>query len=149
MIQLAEIDRAWRRVQLFDAELLDEIIHGEEFGMIVVAPADQGHPIDDGFGQVALLFHVGDEDRLAALEQFGRVAFAHFALAAGFQENGGMDPNGLLPAESLVEMAVQRESGQPLRGAEDVRDFHQVIVDHNGKVIDGQAVGFDQDIVVQ
>ena len=38
--------------------------------------------------------------------------------------------------------------GDPLFGADDVGDLHEVVVDYVGEVVGGVAVGFEEDLVV-
>ena len=54
----------------------------------------------------------------------------------------------LLPAERLVEQDVLRRRRDPLFGADDIGDAHEVIVDDVGQVVGGEAVAFEQDLVV-
>ena len=56
---------------------------------------------------------------------------------------------GHLPAEGLVEQVVLRGGGEVLAAADDVGDAHEVIVHNVGKVIGRQAVGLQQDLVLQ
>jgi hypothetical protein len=53
-----------------------------------------------------------------------------------------------LPAEGLVEQDVLGRGGDPLFGADDVGDLHEVVVDDVGEVVGGEAVGLHQDLVV-
>ncbi len=53
-----------------------------------------------------------------------------------------------LPAEGIVEQDVFRGGGDPLFGADDVGDLHEVIVDDVGEVIGGEAVGLHEDLIV-
>ena len=39
--------------------------------------------------------------------------------------------------------------GQPLRAADDVRDFHHVVIHHRGQVIGRQAIRFEQDGIIE
>ncbi len=60
-----------------------------------------------------------------------------------------MDPGRLLPAERPVDHGMQREGRQPFRAADDMRDLHQVIVDRGCQVVEGKAIGFQQDVIIQ
>ena len=55
---------------------------------------------------------------------------------------------GSLPAEGLVEEDVLGRGGDPLLGADDVGDLHEVVVDDVGEVVGGEAVGLQQDLIV-
>ena len=52
------------------------------------------------------------------------------------------------PAEGLIEQDVLGRGGDPLLGADDVGDLHQVVVDDIGEVVGGEAVGLHEDLVV-
>ena len=60
-----------------------------------------------------------------------------------------MDVGGNLPAEGLVEQVVLGGGGEILAAPHHMGDAHQVVVDHVGEVIGGQAVPFQQHLVVQ
>ena len=52
------------------------------------------------------------------------------------------------PAEGPVEEDVLGGGGDPLFGADDVGDAHEVVVDDIGQMIGGEAVGLQQNLVV-
>ena len=81
-------------------------------------------------------------------KRFG-IPFAHLAFTIRFQENGRVHPDRLFPPKRVVNVSVQREGWQPLRGPDGVRDLHQMVIHHHCQVIDRQAVRFDQDGVIQ
>ncbi len=60
-----------------------------------------------------------------------------------------MHVGGRRPAQRLVQQVVLRGGGQILVAAHHVGDAHQVVVDHVGEVVGGQAVRLDQHVVVQ
>ena len=53
-----------------------------------------------------------------------------------------------LPAEGFVEEDVLGGGGDPLFGADDVGDLHEVVVDDVGEVVGGEAVGLHEDLIV-
>ena len=53
-----------------------------------------------------------------------------------------------LPAERLVEPEVLGRGRDPLLGADDVGDAHEVVVDDVGQVVGGQAVALEEHLVV-
>ena len=53
-----------------------------------------------------------------------------------------------LPAEGVVEEDVLGGRGDPLFGADDIGDAHEVVVDDVGEVIGGEAVGLHEDLIV-
>ena len=59
-----------------------------------------------------------------------------------------MPEAGQRPAEGLVEQDVLGRGGDPLLGSDDVGDLHEVVVDDVGQMIGGEAVGLEQDLVV-
>ena len=149
VVQFGEVDGRGGGVETADVEFFHQIGEGKEFGAVVVRPAHQGGPVVDRFGEVAQFAQVGDVNGAAILHQFGGITLAHFALAAGLEEQGKMHPGGLFPPEGAVDVNVQGEGRQPFGAAQHVGDFHQVVVHHRGQVIERPAVGFDQDVIVQ
>ena len=59
-----------------------------------------------------------------------------------------MQKRGRLPAKRLVQLHVLGRADDPLLGADDVRDPHQVIVDDVGQVIGRKAIGLEQHLIV-
>ena len=55
---------------------------------------------------------------------------------------------GQRPAEGLVEQDVLGGGGDPFLGADHVGDVHEVVVDDVGEVVGGEAVGLEEDLVV-
>jgi len=53
-----------------------------------------------------------------------------------------------LPAEGVVEEDVLGGGADPLLGADDVGDVHEVVVDDVGEMVGGEAVGLHEDLVV-
>ena len=53
-----------------------------------------------------------------------------------------------IPAEGLVEEDVLGRGRDPLLGADDVADLHQMVIDDVGQMIRGEAVRFEQHLVV-
>ena len=54
----------------------------------------------------------------------------------------------LRPAEGLIEQDVLGGGGDPLFGADDVGDAHEMVVDDVGEVVGGEAVGLHEDLIV-
>ena len=58
--------------------------------------------------------------------------------------------HGVFPTESLVKQVVEREARQPFGSADNLRDFHQMVVNYVGKMVGRELVcGFPQNLVVQ
>ena len=51
-----------------------------------------------------------------------------------------MDEQRFFPSKSPEDMHVQWHGRQPLGAADDMRDAHQMIVHHGGKMVGGQAI---------
>ena len=60
-----------------------------------------------------------------------------------------MDIGGLFPTEGFVKQVVLGRGAQVLGAAHDMGDAHQMVVDHVGEVVGGQAVLLDEHVVVQ
>ncbi len=103
------------------------------------ASAHEAEEVDDGLGEVPGLAVVDERDGVFALGDLGFV---------GVSEQGHVPEAGALPAEGLVEEDVLGGGGDPLFGADDVGDAHEVVVDDVGEVVGGEAVGLHEDLVV-
>ena len=64
-------------------------------------------------------------------------------------DGGAVDIGGDLPAEGLIEQVVLGSGGEVLAAPDHVGDAHEVIVHHVGKVVGGQAVPLQQNLIVQ
>src|SRR5699024_7879764 len=111
----------------------------------VGGPTQQGDIVHHSLGQIAHLNEV----------LVGGVALAlgHLAhgpgLGVGDHHGGAVHVGGNLPAEGLVQQVVLGGRGEVLRATHHVGDAHEVVVHHVGEVIGGQAVPFQQHLVVQ
>ena len=92
---------------------------------------------------------LGQESRLAGsssrLTGFLRLEILDLSV---LRSSGRWQNTGQLPAEGLVELDVLGQRRDPLLGADDVGDPHQVVVHHVGEVVGGEAVGLEQHLVV-
>ena len=133
-------------------EKLHQLVHRHEFLIISRIPTQQGQEIDDGFGQVACLPIAGRHlTGLGVVPFEGKyreaqtvaVSLAQFAIAFRLQQQGQVGKGGhrVFPAESTVEQHVQWGRRQPLLAADDVRNFHQVVIHDVGQMVGGQLVG--------
>src|SRR5699024_1480299 len=103
-------------------------------------PAQQGHIVQDGLGEISLGLQI----------LIGGVPVALGHLVVGVPHDGGaVDVGGHLPAEGLVEQVVLGGGGQVLAAPDHVGNAHQVVVHHVGEVVGGQAVPLDEHLVVQ
>ncbi len=115
-------------------------------GLFLLLPCGGGHAaaheaeeVEQGLGQEAGLAVVDERDGIFALGDFGFVEVAEQRHVPEARE---------LPAEGLVEQDVLGGGGDPLFGADDVGDAHEVVVDDVGEVVGGEAVGLHEDLVV-
>src|SRR5580698_2717238 len=53
-----------------------------------------------------------------------------------------------LPAEGFVEQDVLGRGGDPLFGAYDIGDAHEMVIDYVGEVVGGEAVRLHQYLIV-
>ena len=131
--------------EAFEAEVLDEFLHREDFLVRRLrVPAEQGDVVDDGLGEVAHLDEV--------VERRGPVAFRELRDAAVFvlaHDGGEVDEDGDVPAERLVEQDVFRRRGDEFRAAHDVRDAHEMVVDDVGEVVRRHAVALQKHLVFE
>ena len=56
---------------------------------------------------------------------------------------------GHVPAERLVDLRLARGIGEVVVAADDVRDVHVVVVDHDGEHVGRRAVGAQQHEIVE
>ena len=143
-VQLFGVEDGGGLAQTVEIEGLDQLLLGEELLVAVLfhvrAPAQQGDEVDDRVLDVALREQILKAGVAVALAQ----------LAAGVLHDGAqVDVGGLFPAEGLVEQVVLGRGAQVLGAAHDVGDAHQMVVDHVGEVVGGQAVLLDEHVVVQ
>ena len=135
-----------------DVEGFHELVEREELLLGAGIPAQQGQEIDYGLGEIAALaiaarhlarLRVVPLQREHGEAQSVAVALREFSLAFRLEQQRQMGKagHGVLPAESLVEQHVEWGGGQPLFAADDVRNFHQMVVDDVSQMVRGQFVG--------
>ena len=125
-----------------DVKDLCKLVQCKEFLLGKLAarrPAQKRHIIEYRFGQIALL----DQVLIAGIA----VALGHFMLRVA-HDRRAVDIRRNLPAERLIQQIVLRRGGKILAPAHDVRDAHEMIVDDVCKVVGGQAVGFEQNLIL-
>ena len=64
-------------------------------------------------------------------------------------DRGAVDVGRYLPAKGLVEQIIFGSAAEIFAAPDHVGDTHKVVVDNIGKVIGGQAIPLDKDLVVQ
>ena len=123
-------------------------------------PAEECKHVDHRLGQVATFavaaaelagFGVVPVEREHGETQTVAISFAQFAVAVGFEQEGQVCELGhsVLPTEGTIEHHVQGGGGEPFLAADDVGDFHRVVVDDVGKMISGHTVRFEKHLVVE
>ena len=149
-LELGEVeDRAAQRDAL-EVEPLEHLGEREDVAFLDVEaisicvgcampPPIRPRKLMHGLGQEAGLAVVDERDGIFALGDLALVEIAQQRHVPEARQ---------LPAEGLVEQDVFRGGGDPLLGADDVGDPHQVVVDDIGEVIGGEAVGLHQHLVV-
>ncbi len=55
----------------------------------------------------------------------------------------------MLPAKSFVKQVVFWSGREIFLPADYMRNFHQVVVHHVGKIVGGEAIGFEQHLVIE
>ena len=131
--------------EAFEAEMLDEFLHREDFLVRRLrVPAEQGDVVDDGFRQVAHLDEVVERRRAVALRELRDAAVLVLA-----HDRREVDEDGDVPAERLVQEDVFRRRGDELRAAHDVRDAHEMVVDDVREVVRRHAVAFEEHLVFE
>ena len=137
-LEVELVEHLWERE---DVALLDVDALGDDllFGGLGHAAAHEAEEVEQRLGQEAGFAVVDEGDGILALGDFGLVEVA---------QQGHVPEARQLPAEGLVEQHVLGGGRDPLLGADDVGDLHEVVVDDVGEVIGGEAVGLEQDLVV-
>ena len=131
--------------EALEAEMLDELLHGEDFLVRVLrVPAEECDVVYDGLRQVAGLDEVVKGGGAMALRELRGGAVGVLA-----HDRGEVNEGRQLPAVALVEQYVLRRGGDEFRAADDVRDVHEMVVDDVGEVIGRHAVALQQHLILQ
>ena len=117
----------------------DHLVQREDFAFVGHRPSHQRQEVEQRLGQIPLTFVVAQRHRVLALADLA---------AVGVAQQRHVHEHRRRPAERLVQHEVLGGRGNPLLGADDVRDLHDVIVHHVGQVIGGIAVGLEQHLIV-
>jgi len=126
-----------------DVEDLRELVKRKELALGQLAlgrPAQKRHIVEHGLGQIAR----ADQILVAGVA----VALGHLVLRVA-HDGRAVDVGRDFPAEGLVEQVVLGRGGEVFAAADNVRDAHEMIVHHVGKVVGGQAVGFEKHLVLE
>ncbi len=60
-----------------------------------------------------------------------------------------MHPNGFFPAKGAQDVHMQGEGRQPLHGADNMGDVHQVVIHHRAQMVGWQTIRFEQHGIIQ
>ena len=102
------------------------------FGILALGgPTQQRHIVQNGFGQITLCLQI--------LITGVTMALGHLVLGVP-HNRGAVDVDRHLPAEGMVQQVILGSGGQVFTAPHHMGNAHQMIVDHIGKVIGGQAV---------
>ena len=137
--QLHEIEHRPAQAHAIERERRHHLGERELLAVARDRPAHRAEVVEQRLGQEAGVAVVVERDRVLALRDLRLV---------GVAQQRHVHPLRRLPAERLVELHVLGRRRQPLLGADHVRDLHQVIVDDVGEVVGREAVGLEQDLVV-
>ena len=111
------------------------------FGILALGgPTQQRHIVQNGFGQITLCLQI--------LITGVTMALGHLVLGVP-HNRGAVDVDRHLPAEGMVQQVILGSGGQVFTAPHHMGNAHQMIVDHIGKVIGGQAVPLQQHLIVQ
>jgi len=137
--ELGEIEDRPTKAHTIEAEVFDHVLDGELLAAIGQRPAHHRQVVEHRLRHVACA--------LVVVEGDGVLALADLRLVRVAQERH-VHELGCVPAEGSIELHVLRCGGDPLLGADHMRDLHHVIVHHVGEVVGGVAVALEQHLVV-
>ena len=103
-----------------------------------MAPAEASQVVEHGFGQEASGFVFHDGHRAVALGEL---------LAVGTVDERQVRKHRYFSAQSFVEVDLARRVVDVVGTADHMAHLHVPIVDHNGKVVSGNAVAHDDEVV--
>ena len=124
-------------------EVADQLLPAADLLAARVAVAQERVVVDDGVGQPALGAQfveveglAGGEETLADAESLG-------------PHQGEVEVEGLGESQGGVHDGLGGHVREPLGAADDMADPHQAVVDHDGEVVGGPAVGAADDVVAE
>ena len=99
-------------------------------------PTEEREKIPEGFGEKTFVFVGADAGGPMALRK---------AVAVGAENQRHVRENRRLGAERAINQHLLRRVGNVIGAANDVRDAHVDVIDHDAELIGGHAVGAEQD----
>ena len=138
----------------------NQLVQGVELGVVARVPAQESEHVDKGLREVAVLAVAAGDFTLGIDPAQGEhreaqavaVALGELALAVRLEQQRQMREtgHGIGPSERLVQQVVQRQGREPLLAADDLGDFHQMVVHDVGEVVGRELVGpLPEHLVVQ
>ena len=121
-------------------KLFDQFIKRENLAIILRAPSQQCHIVDNCLCNESLIDQILEGSMSASLRQL-------FMVLIGNQRQ--MNIYGYLPAESFVQTYILRGGGQIFVASYYMSDIHGMVIYHVSKIVSWIAVGFDQDHIIQ
>jgi hypothetical protein len=137
--QLLDVEHRPAQGDPVQRERLDELVEAEQLAFVGHGPAHQRQVVEHRLRQVAGAPVVVQAHRVLALGDLGLV---------GVAQQRQVTEDRWRPTEGLVEAHVLGQRRDPLLGADDVGDAHEVVVHHVGQVVGRETVGFQQHLVV-
>ncbi len=139
-VELGDGEPCTGLIDAVDIEGFDKPIQGEKLAVIGRVPAEQGDVVDDGLRQVAAGNQILERSISRALGKL---------LAALLDDMREVDIFRDGPTKTAVEQVVLGRGGKIFHSPRNMRDAHQVIVDHIRKVIGREAVRLKEHLVIQ
>ena len=121
-------------------KLLDQFIQRKDLAIILRAPSQQCHIVDNCLGNKSLVDQILEGSMSTSLRQL-------LVVLIGDQRQ--MDVYRYLPAESIIQTHILRGGGQIFVASYHMCDIHGMVIYHVGKIVSRIAVGFDQDHIIQ
>ena len=121
-------------------KLFDQFIKRENLAIILRAPSQQCHIVDDCLCNESLIDQILEGSMSASLRQL-------FMVLIGDQRQ--MNIYRYLPAESIIQTHILRGGGQIFVASYYMSDIHGMIIYYVSKIVSWIAVGFDQDHIIQ
>lgn len=142
----------------FQSKGLDEFFHGKHFGIVGWVPAQKCHKVYHGLREPTIFAVTGSGFAVLAFPLDGKnreaqaiaIAFGELAIAFGFKNEGQVSEtrHGIFPTQGLVKEHMQGSGREPFFPANNVGNFHGVVVHYIGQMIGGHAIAFKEHFIV-
>ena len=121
-------------------EFLYQLLQRKDLAIRIRRPAKQCNKIDDRLRKKALFDQILIGGIAASLGKL---------LVIGIGNQRAVNVLRNLPAKGLIQTIVLRTGGNIFVSANDMRDSHQMIIDHVCEIIGREAVRLDEDHVIE